>query len=201
MTSGKRLALAFGIGLLTRCSPSLSTRTRAVRPTTAAAAAARRLPQRARVRRLARRGRDLARRLRPVLRRRGHDRRAHRRHAQPAAGADGRLLRAVHPWDDGYGTRHDLPRHLHRSPLQYWVDRHRLAQGGLGFGHLQFGYDGDADRSTTRAASASCGAAGVEVVQSYNFALDLPAPRSATASTARAATSTTSRFMIGVNWY
>jgi len=55
--------------------------------------------------------------------------------------------------------------------LQYWVTDILWLKGGVGFAQLNFGYDGAAVPDEN--GPGIIGALGVEVLQAYNFALDL----------------------------
>jgi len=77
---------------------------------------------------------------------------------------------AAHRWDDGYGTGTTY-QGLYTIALQYWVTDILWLKGGVGFAQLNFGYDGAAVPDEN--GPGIIGALGVEVLQAYNFALDL----------------------------
>jgi hypothetical protein len=76
----------------------------------------------------------------------------------------------AHPWDDGIGTGTTY-QGIYTVALQYWATDIVWLKGGLGFAQLVFGYDGTEVPDENGAAVLA--AVGVEIVQSYNFALDL----------------------------
>jgi len=79
---------------------------------------------------------------------------------------------AAHYWDDGYGTGTTY-QGIYTLAAQYWVTDILWIKGGVGFAQLSFGYDGAANPDEN--GPAILGAIGVEVLQAYNFALDLQA--------------------------
>ena len=188
MTSGKRLALAVGIGLLTAFG-SLSAaqaQYRGQRPYYGAPPPAPRGVYRSGLVLGGAIGRAWhQRRLRAAIcGGGGHGRGPHRRHGQPAPGADGRCLRGCPPWDDA--GRSGRPDHSICDVRAAVLGRPTSSGSRVASASVDICSStrttAPSHRSATRAASARWAAAGVEVVQSYNFALDLQARASATAS-------------------
>jgi hypothetical protein len=110
----------------------------------------------------------------------------------------GEIWGSAHPWDDGAGngtTYHTL----FTGALQYWVADIVWLKGGIGFGHMQLGYD-DTIGDNTESGLAAMGAGGVELVQSFNFTLDLQL-RFGHGFYSGGGDVNNVGFMIGVNWY
>jgi hypothetical protein len=110
----------------------------------------------------------------------------------------GDFFGSVHPWDDGIYTGQTY-QGLFTFAAQYWATDILWLKGGVGFSHLQFGYDGDIPLSD-ESGLALMAAVGVELVQSYNFTLD------GHLRLGRGVYSTgpdvnNIGLMIGVNWY
>ena len=74
------------------------------------------------------------------------------------------------PWDNGYGTGTTY-HGLYTLAVQYWATPILWLKGGIGFAQLSTGYDGEAVPDEN--GPGIIGAIGVEVLQAYNFALDL----------------------------
>jgi hypothetical protein len=84
---------------------------------------------------------------------------------------------ADHPWSAG-GSSFETINTFFTGAVQYWVNDIVWIKGGLGEAEFREDFDipyGSYYRSTTSTNSgfALFGAAGVEVLQSYNFALDI----------------------------
>ncbi|HVZ86309.1 MAG TPA: hypothetical protein VHG72_05030 [Polyangia bacterium] len=79
---------------------------------------------------------------------------------------------ADHPWTDVSGDSLETINTFWTAALQYWVTNQVWVKGGLGLGviHIE---DNDTLDETTATGFALFGAVGIELVQSYNFALDL----------------------------
>ena len=115
----------------------------------------------------------------------------------PRLALEGDFWGAVHRWDNGMGlgtTYHGL----YTFAAQYWATDFFWLKGGFGFAQLNFGYDNTATPSQT--GPGLLGAAGFEVVQSYNFALDLQV-RFGHGFYDTGPDINQVAFMIGVNWY
>src|SRR5262245_61034265 len=109
------------------------------------------------------------------------------------------LFAAVHSWDDGYFTGQTY-NGIYTFAVQYWVTDIIWLQGGVGIAHLQYGYDGDTLPLDDDTGPAVLAAGGVEVVQSYNFALDIQF-RIGWGSYSHIPDTTNYALMVGVNWY
>jgi hypothetical protein len=109
------------------------------------------------------------------------------------------LFAAIHPWDDGVYTGQTY-NGIYTLALQYWVTDIIWLKGGMGFAHLQYGYDGTGASLGDESAFALMGAGGVEILQSYNFAVDLQF-RIGNGFYSQGPDITNYAFMIGVNWY
>jgi len=103
----------------------------------------------------------------------------------------------AHHWDDGYGTGTTY-HGLYTIAVQYWATEILWLKGGLGFAQLIFGYDGESVPDEN--GPGIMGAIGVEVLQAYNFALDLQF-RVGRGFYDTGPDVTNLAFMIGVNWY
>jgi hypothetical protein len=104
----------------------------------------------------------------------------------------------VHPWDDGYGTGTTY-HGIYTFAVQFWATPILWIKGGVGFANLVFGYDGSAGVSD-ESGPASMAAIGVEVLQSYNFALDLQF-RVGRGFYSEGPDVSNAAFLVGVNWY
>ena len=103
-----------------------------------------------------------------------------------------------HPWDDGLGTGTTY-HGLYTLAAQYWATPILWFKGGLGFSQLQYGYDGSYNEANESGTGLLL-AAGVEVLQSYNFALDLQF-RYGRGFYTEGPDVNNVAFMIGLNWY
>ena len=85
--------------------------------------------------------------------------------------------------------------------LQYWLTDIIWINGGVGFSHLQIYLDQDLSGFAydDETGGAVTGAAGIEVVQSYNWALDLQVR--AGHAFYNGGDLNNLAFMVGVNWY
>jgi hypothetical protein len=104
---------------------------------------------------------------------------------------------AAHHWDDGYGTGTTY-QGLYTLAVQYWATDFFWVKGGAGFAQLNFGYDGV--NNPDENGPGIMAAAGFEVVQAYNFALDLQL-RLGHGFYDTGPDVNEVAFMVGVNWY
>jgi len=111
----------------------------------------------------------------------------------------GDFFESVHPWDDGYYTGQTW-HGVFTFAAQYWVADIVWLKGGIGFAHLQFGYDGAASPLDDESGLGTMLAAGVELVQSYNFTLDGQL-RFTRGIYSTGPDVSNIGLMIGVNWY
>jgi len=104
---------------------------------------------------------------------------------------------AAHHWDDGYvtGTTYQG---LYTLAAQYWVTDVFWIKGGVGFAQLSFGYDGAANPDENGPGFMAAG--GFEVIQAYNFAMDLQL-RFGHGFYDTWPDVNQVAFMVGVNWY
>jgi hypothetical protein len=83
---------------------------------------------------------------------------------------------ADHPWSAG-GSSFETINTFFTGAVQYWVNDIVWIKGGLGLAEIREdfndGYAYDSYTSNSSTGFALFGAAGVEVMQSYNFALDI----------------------------
>jgi hypothetical protein len=105
---------------------------------------------------------------------------------------------SAHQWDNGYGTGTTY-HGIYTFAAQYWVVPIFWLKGGLGFGQMELGYDGAANVNN-ESGLAAMGAGGVEVLQSYNFALDLQF-RVGHGFYTQGGDVNNFTFMVGANWY
>jgi hypothetical protein len=83
---------------------------------------------------------------------------------------------ADHPWSDAAGNSRETINTFFAGALQYWLTDILWVKGGAGFASIRatvdtgYGYSADVGDGS---GFALFGAAGVEVLQSYNFALDI----------------------------
>jgi hypothetical protein len=106
---------------------------------------------------------------------------------------------SVHPWEDLYGTGTTY-HGIYTFGVQYWVAPIVWLKGGLGFGHMQLQGDNDIAPFGEESGLAAMGAGGVEVVQSYNFTLDLQLRLGHGFYTGGGDVNNVG-FMVGINWY
>jgi hypothetical protein len=104
---------------------------------------------------------------------------------------------AGHPWDNGYGTGTTLHT-IYTVAVQYWATDIIWLKGGVGGGNMHLGYDNAPGSDENGMALMVAG--GVELVQSYNFALDLHL-RLGHGFYSQGGDVNTVGLMIGVNWY
>jgi hypothetical protein len=114
---------------------------------------------------------------------------------------------ADHPWSAG-GNSFETINTFFTGALQYWVNDIVWIKGGLGVGELREtvndnynGYYTDTANDVT--GFALFGAAGVEVLQTYNFALDIQA-RIGSGFYSQDNVSFSAQnyaLMVGFNWY
>ena len=111
----------------------------------------------------------------------------------------GDLWGSFHAWDDGIytGTTYHG---IYTFAAQYWVADIVWIKGGIGLGHMQLQYDGDAAAFGDESGFAAMGAAGVEVVQSYNFTVDIQA-RLGHGFYTQGGDVNNFGILVGVNWY
>jgi hypothetical protein len=107
------------------------------------------------------------------------------------------LWGAAHRWDDGYGTGTTY-QGLYTLAAQYWVADMFWLKGGVGFAQLNFGYDNMSNPDEN--GPGILAAAGFEVVQAYNFALDLQL-RLGHGFYDTGPDVNQVAFMVGANWY
>jgi len=100
---------------------------------------------------------------------------------------------AAHRWDDAYGSGTTY-QGIYVVAVQYWATDFLWLKGGAGFAQLEV--SGLPDES----GPGILGAIGVEVVQSYNFALDLQF-RLGHGFYDTGPDVNNLAFMVGVNWY
>ncbi len=85
---------------------------------------------------------------------------------------------ADHPWTDSAGNGRETINTFFTGAAQYWVNDIIWIKGGAGIAVFRetiddnYGYNGTTDLNDVT-GFALFGAAGVEVLQSYNFALDI----------------------------
>jgi len=102
-----------------------------------------------------------------------------------------------HPYSDG-GT---LSSNLFDAAIRYYFARILWIEGGLGFGFLSF-TDQDGFTDETDWGLGLMGAFGVEVLQTYNFALDLSVRLSGERVSRNPDVSVGSvAFLVGFHWY
>jgi hypothetical protein len=85
---------------------------------------------------------------------------------------------ADHPWTDGAGNSVETINTFFTGAAQYWVTDILWIKGGLGVAELRETVDAPYDGGYSSTVNditgfALFGAAGIEVLQSYNFALDV----------------------------
>ena len=110
----------------------------------------------------------------------------------------GEIWASAHPWDDGMGTGTTY-HGIYTIAAQYWATDILWVKGGAGFGQMQLGYDG-AIQTNDESGFAIMAAGGVEVLQSYNFALDIQA-RFGHGFYSQGGDVNNFGLLIGVNWY
>lgn len=120
---------------------------------------------------------------------------------------EGHIGGMIHPrlalmfelWGIGRPTDSGTLSHvIYGGALQYWVADIVWLKGGLGGGTISF-EDGVTGASVSESSLAISGAAGVEVLQTYNFALDLQLKVSHTTVSQGGATNVA--LLVGFNWY
>ncbi len=176
MTSGKRLAMALGIGMIAAAGVGVG-RAGAVRASSAllpaAAAAAARDVSRRPGRRIRRgRRRHHGEQLRQLRGRRRRPRVPHRRDDRTPGW---RSCSRAGDWRARSKTAERSPTASAPGALQFWVNDVFWLKGMVGFGTVRFSYDDYYyyGGSVSESAFAVGGAAGFEIMQSHNFALDL----------------------------
>ena len=103
---------------------------------------------------------------------------------------------------DPSGATGDIENVFFGPALQFWVNDIFWLKGSIGGARRQVNYDtayGGSSNADDRSALGISGAAGLEVLQSYNFALDLQF----WAGNAFYSDANTQNigFLVGVNWY
>jgi hypothetical protein len=111
----------------------------------------------------------------------------------PRLAVVGELWGLGRPTDSG-----TLTHVIYGAALQYWVADIVWLKGGLGGGTISF-QDSVTLTTVSESALALSGAIGVELVQSYNFALDLQFRAAHTFVTAGGADNIA--LLVGFNWY
>jgi hypothetical protein len=84
--------------------------------------------------------------------------------------------------------------------LQYWPTNILWVKGGMGIGHIQVTNESGGFVEGDETGFGLMGALGVEVVQSYNFALDIQG-RIAHGFYSQGGDATNYALMVGFNWY
>jgi hypothetical protein len=110
-----------------------------------------------------------------------------------------------HPWTDSAGNSRETINTFFTGALQYWLTDILWVKGGAGFAEIRatvdtgYGYSADVGDGS---GFALFGAAGVEVVQSYNFALDIQL-RAGNGFYDRSQGGNAQNYalMVGFNWY
>jgi hypothetical protein len=102
-----------------------------------------------------------------------------------------------HRWDDGAGTGTTY-HGLYTLAVQYWATNILWLKGGIGFAQLNYGYDGTVTPDEN--GPGMMGAIGVEVVQGPSFALDLQF-RFGHGFYDLGPDVNNVGFMVGLNWY
>ena len=117
----------------------------------------------------------------------------------PRLALEADLWGTVHSWDDGVftGTTYHG---IYTAALQYWATDILWLKGGAGFGQMQLQYDGDTAAFGDESGFAIMAAGGVEVLQSSNFALDLQL-RFGHGFYTQGGDVNNFGFLVGVNWY
>ncbi len=84
---------------------------------------------------------------------------------------------ADHPWSDAAGNSHETFNSFITAAAQFWLNDILWLKGGLGLAYyhdtINDTYYGYSAVTTSDSGFGIFGAAGVEVLQSYNFALDI----------------------------
>lgn len=111
----------------------------------------------------------------------------------------GDLWGSVHPWDDGISTGTTY-HGIYTLALQYWATDIVWIKGGLGFGHMQLQADDELNAFGDESGLGAMAAVGVELMQSYNFALDIHL-RLGHGFYSQGGDVNTAGLMVGVNWY
>jgi hypothetical protein len=99
----------------------------------------------------------------------------------------------IRPVNDGFGD--DLTNTIYTVAGQFWLVDRLWVKGGVGLGHISFSGDLTGDDT----AGAVMGGLGIEVLQSYWFAMDLQARVSYAGYSGGGATN--GMGLIGFNWY
>lgn len=107
---------------------------------------------------------------------------------------------ALHPWSDAYGDSHSTTQSFWTAALQFWPTDILWVKGGIGLAHIQVTDDSAAVVEGDETGLGIQGAVGVELVQSYNFALDLQG-RIAHGFYSTGGDANTLAVLIGFNWY
>jgi hypothetical protein len=94
---------------------------------------------------------------------------------------------------------------IYTAALQFWLNDIIWAKGGIGFGRVQISSDYDYAVFDDETGFAFMLAAGVEIVQAYNFALDLQVRYGNVVYGSRSSggdgDANQFGFMVGFNWY
>jgi hypothetical protein len=114
---------------------------------------------------------------------------------------------ADHPWSNN-GTSFETINTFFTGAVQYWVNDILWIKGGLGVGELRLtvndDYNGVYNSNVNESTGfALFGAAGVEVLQSYNFALDiqLRVGNGFYSDSGGSFSAQNYALMVGFNWY
>jgi len=111
---------------------------------------------------------------------------------------------ADHPWTDSFGDSRETINTFFTGAAQYWLTDILWIKGGLGLAVIRNtisdGFGGYAESATS--GFALFGAAGVEVLQAYNFALDIQLRiGNGFYSQADGGDAQNYALMVGFNWY
>jgi hypothetical protein len=94
---------------------------------------------------------------------------------------------------------------IYTLAAQYWLTDQLWVKGGVGFGRLEIDSDDEGIAIDDESGFAFMLAGGIEIVQSYNFALDLQLRYGNVAYSSEAnggaGDANTFGFMVGFNWY
>jgi hypothetical protein len=107
---------------------------------------------------------------------------------------------ADHPWSDPAGDSHSTTNSFWMGALQFWPNDILWVKGGIGVGHIQVTNDSALLVSGDETGLGLMGAVGFEVVQSYNFALDIQG-RIAHGFYSQGGDANNLAVLVGFNWY
>jgi hypothetical protein len=108
---------------------------------------------------------------------------------------------AFHPWTDPvFNDSHTTTNSFWMGALQYWATDILWVKGGMGIGHIQVTNNSGNFVEGDETGFGLMGAVGVEVVQSYNFALDIQG-RIAHGFYSQGGDANNFALLVGFNWY